>query len=165
MTKWWNLRSGETVRDRKTSHLKDDVLDLLAQALPSIRSEGRDFLIEEVDFVRIIGLTTCLKTGPSDKIVYAQRPNRDGLTRFVKNRKATPCSTLTVILMRPKAENPGEPRPDYYVIITAFVGKKAEPEPWDPRATPRSATFWSTHALQWGAESVLPETETTVCPW
>jgi len=163
-TPMWTLKSGELTRDRKTSHLHGNVLDLLSEALPQINAADRDFIIVEFDFGRTIGDTTCVPTNEQDEIVFAQRPNRAGHTRFVKNRLPESSSTLVVILKRFAREVPEDPE-QFYVIITAFIGRKAEPEPWDPRATPESASFWSTNALLWGAEEVLPETETTTCPW
>ena len=51
-----------------------------------------------------------------------------------------------------------------YVLLTAFIGKKAEPEPWDRSATEKSVEFWSVRALIWGHEPVVPGTETSECP-
>ena len=97
--------------------------------------------------------------GRGDEIVYAQRVGRTGLTRFVKNRSLEPCSTLFVLLMRDKGGAP------LYVCLTAFIGRRAELEPWDPRATPASREFWSREALIWGSEPIIRGTETDQCPW
>ena len=136
------LASGEMVVDRFNSHNHIGLSRFLPVALARINSLGRGFLVEEVDF------------GSS-------------MTRFVKNRKSEPCSSLVVIL---KVGDCGE-----YVLITAFVGTRPEPEPWDERnfaqqADPSAARkaafrFWLSHALVWGAEPIVPGTETTVCPW
>ncbi|KKS82790.1 MAG: hypothetical protein UV58_C0005G0044 [Candidatus Wolfebacteria bacterium GW2011_GWC1_43_10] len=161
------LASGEMVVDRFNSHNHIGLSRFLPVALARINSLGRGFLVEEVDFGSSIGETICVPTGPGDEIVFAQRPKRFGLTRFVKNRKSEPCSSLVVIL---KVGDCGE-----YVLITAFVGTRPEPEPWDERnfaqqADPSAARkaafrFWLSHALVWGAEPIVPGTETTVCPW
>ena len=154
------LASGEQVYDRHRSHIHKGVAPLLSVALARINAEDRTFLIEEVDFSQPIGETTCVETtrdSGNDKIVYARRPRRHGLTRFVKNREAEPCSAVTVILKRDDFK-------DYYVLITAFVGHKPEPEPWDRNATPQSRAFWETHALVWVTEPV--ESGITFrCPW
>lgn len=159
----WILGSGEAVVDRAQSHLHLGVAVLLPEALARIDARGRQFLIEEVDFGRLIGETVCVGTTDADEIVFAQRPRRAGLTRFVKNRVAEPCSAVTVILKM------GD-RSSTYVLITAFLGQLAEKEPWDRSIRTddefaRAKNFWSAHALVWGSESIVPGTETTVCPW
>lgn len=154
----WILGSGQRVVDRHKSHVHEDVTRLLPEALARINADGRRYFIEEVDFGRPVGETSRVATKQDDQIVYAQRANRGGLTRFVMNRKAEPCSAVTVVLKR-------DDRDDYYILITAFVGHRAEPEPWDQKATPQSAAFWSSQALVWGSEEVVPGTETVVCPW
>ncbi|OQB18279.1 MAG: hypothetical protein BWY14_00954 [Parcubacteria group bacterium ADurb.Bin192] len=154
----WQLKNGERVVDRHQSHLHAAVEGLLPEALGRIDAAGRDFLVDEVDFGRLIGETTCVATGPDDAVVYAKRPKRFGLSRFVKNRRPEPCSSVVVILK--KAEDFGG-----YVLITAFVGRRSEPEPWDRNATANSLPFWNSHALVWGSEPTIPGTETTRCPW
>ncbi len=164
------LFSGEMVVDRHNSHLHEtgSMAELLPEALNKINARGRDFLIEEIDFGRVIGETICVATGHSDQIIFARRPKRAGLTRFVKNRRPQPCSSLVVILKKAEED-------DRYVLITAFVGHISRPEPWDERAflkqeepklaREESISFWSTHALVWGYEETVPGTQTTECPW
>ncbi len=151
------LNSGERVIDRPSSHLhKNEVLDeYLPRALERISSGKRDFLVEAVDFGEIIGETNCVVTTDSDDIVFAERPLRNGLTRFVKNRTKVPTSELTVVLRKEE---------DKYVALTAFLGPKAEKEPWDTGATEASKVFWETHALVFGSEEIVPGSETTELP-
>ena len=154
------LASGEEVVDRYRSHLHQPVLALLPEALSRVESGRRGFLLAEVNFGRrVIGVSTCVATRAGDQVVYAQRPKRLGLTRFVKNREAEPCSSVVVIL---KA---ADEFPAAYVLVTAFIGRKPEPEPWDRHATANSRAFWDTHALVWGSEPVIDGTETPHCPW
>ncbi|MFA6272089.1 MAG: hypothetical protein WC693_03195 [Patescibacteria group bacterium] len=151
------LKSGEAVIDRHQSHLHPGVVALLPDALRRIDAVGRNFLIEEVDFGQLIGETVCVQTTDADKIVWAKRPGRFGLTRFVKNRTTELCSVVTIILKR-------DGREDFYILITAFVGHRPEPEPWDRNATEQSVAFWRSHALVWGYEAIVPGTETDECP-
>lgn len=153
------LGSGEPVVDRYNSHLHQSVAAILPAALAQISSNGRAFLIEEVDFGRPIGETICVPTGPGDEIVYAGRPKRFGHSRFVKGRTPESCSSVVVILKTADDE------PGAYVLVTAFIGHKPEPEPWDRNATANSRAFWATHALIWGSEPVIPGTETPECSW
>ncbi len=171
LLKEMRLGSGEVVMDRPSSHLHEGVRELLDEALTKINSLGRNFIEAEVDFDREIGKTSLVETNDNDTIVYAQRPPRTGLTRFVKNSEAESCSSLTVVLKKGKQENLPE---DFYIIITAYVGHVTPLEPWDKNLLKRpdpdiaikaSQDFWSRHALVYGAESISPETETDVCPW
>jgi hypothetical protein len=152
------LGSGEAVIDRFNSHVHNGVAHLLPEALAKINSRGRQFFIEEVGFGQPVGETICVVTGHDDEIVYAKRPKRYGHSRFVKNRKPEPCSAVTVILKRDECD-------PYYVLITAFVGHRPEPEPWDRNANGNSRAFWEARALIWGCEETIPGTETTECPW
>ena len=158
MSRQWILGSGQIVVDRFNSHLHESVTALLPEALAKVQLSGVPFAVEQVNFDRIVGETTCVETHEGDQIVFAQRPKRFGLSRFVKNRQPEQCKSAVVILK--KAED-GE----YYVLITAFIGVRPEPEPWDRNATPRSKEFWETHALVWGSEPVVPGTETYRKPW
>jgi len=156
------LLSGEVVVDRRNSHLRENAARYLPDALAQIHSRGRTFIAEEVDFGQPIGKTICVRTNGSDEIVWAWRKNRPAdWTRFVKNREPEKCSSLMVILMANReAETPGQ-----MVLISAFIGRRAEPEPWDRNASERSFAFWESHALVWGYEETIRGTETKVCPW
>lgn len=150
------LKGGQKVFDRPNSHLHAGVRELLAEALARVETTAA-FHKEAVDFGRIVGETTCVATSGDDEVVYAQRPKRAGLTRFVKNRQAEPCSSVVVILKRIEEWD--------YLLITTFIGNLSESEPWDRNATEKSVEFWNTHALIWGSEEVIPGTETSICPW
>ena len=151
------LRGKEKVLDRITSHVHPNpaIEKYLPLALSRIESNGREFFIETVDFEEIIGESNCVETTDSDDIIYAMRVGRRGLTRFVRGRERTPTSKVTVILKKID---------DGYILISGFIGPQAAPEPWDPKATPESVTFWNSHAVVWGSEPVVPGTETTKAP-
>lgn len=140
-------KNGWEVYDRHTSHSHCSEADVAA-ALSQIELND-DFVIESVELDGRFGFCECVETRSDDIIIYRQRENRDGLTRFVLGRAAEKTSTITLILAQ---------RDEFYVLITAFWGSKAEPEPWDKRAflrDPRgvfqaqkaSISFWSNHAL------------------
>lgn len=152
------LKSGEMVADRSDgSHIHENARPLILEALAMIDSEQKDFLVEEIDFGREIGKTVCVLTNENDQIVFARRPNRFGPTRFVIGREPEPCSSVVIILKRTEEQG--------YILLTAFIGRKAEPEPWDRNATEKSLAFWSNRALVWGTEPIIPDTETAECPW
>lgn len=161
------LQSGEIVVDRFNSHAHNAVSVLLPEALARIDSQGEGFIEREVDFGRVIGESICVATTASDQIIYAKRPKRFGHSRFVLNRKPEECTSMVVVLKA--GDN------DQYILITAFIGHLSQPEPWDDRnfekkADPKKAVFesrkfWSSHALIFGHEEVIPGSETTRCPW
>ncbi len=148
------LSSGERVYDRKISHLVDnqDLYKYLEIALEKINPNEREFIVESVSFETPIGVSICVETELDDEILYAQRPNRSGLTRFVKNKIPKPTSDITIVLKKVE---------DVWIVITAYIGPKAEKEPWDPLADEESIKFWETHALVWGSTDVISGTEKT----
>ncbi len=155
-----NLASGEVVYEEDDSHLSDhpSVVPLVGEILTQITSNNRQSIVDEVDLGREVGKNIRVQTTDEDEIIFARRPGRTGLTRFVKNRQSEPCSKVVVILIR---QDSGE-----YVISTAFIGMKCPAEPWDEKwADENSVPFWNSQALVWGSEKIVPGTETTISPW
>lgn len=119
--------------------------------------EERDFIEYQKDFDEIIGETTCVEIDSSDKILFAKRKNRNGHSKFVIGRKPTPTNSATLILKKVEFG---------YIIITAFIGKIAKPEPWDDRADEDSIKFWNEHALVISSiEEIIFNSATDECPW
>ena len=143
------LMSGEIVIDRHNSHVHLSG-EILERALSYVHSRSRDFLVDEVYMGEPVGLSTCVETDDSDEIIYAYRPNRAGPTRFVVGRDPVPTEEITVILKR--AQDVGR-----MILISAWAGSKAEPEPWDRHATEASQDFWRCHALVWGSEPICED--------
>lgn len=158
----WHLADGTPVIDRWNSHLATHLKaypflgELLPQALAQITSDAKDFYLSEVDMGKVVGKSICVATTERDTIIFAQRPNRKGLTRFVESREPEECSKISVVLKKGDG---------YYILLSAFVGGLTPPEPWDKFANPESLPFWNSHALIWGHEEVLPGTETRDYPW
>lgn len=146
-------KDGKTVVDRHNTQCYL-ARNLLAEALSRIDLSGAaGFANISVPMLRVIGNSTCVATDSNDMVVYARRVGRAGVTRFVIFREAVPCSNIQVILKATADRSK-------WVLITAFVGDAAEPEPWDRKATPQSADFWGSHALLWGSKPVVPRTAT-----
>lgn len=168
MNKWF-LKNGERVDDRFNSHVHARIENLITEGLVMIDSHGRDFIEEAVDFGRPIGETICVATDECDQIVFAKRPRRGGHSRFVLGRQPEPCSSLMLVLKAISKDK------QEFLLITAFVGYKPQPEPWDERyfsqqknpieARRKAQVFWENHALIWGGEEITAGTETSVCPW
>lgn len=154
------LASGEPVIDRADSHAAghQGIDTILAELVSLISSEQRENFCEQIDFDREVGVSICVETREGDDIVYAQRPNRRGLTRFVKNREPAPTRSAVACFKRTTG--------GAFLLMTAFIGGRAPAEPWDRQwATSESLPFWSSHALVWGKGETIPGTETTICPW
>ena len=146
------LQSGEKVFERLRNHLHGSLVSskILPEALGRMTSLGRDFFDATVEFEDYIGFSVCVETTFQDEITYAQREGRTGLTRFVKNREPDPSKFFTAVLKKIE---------DGYILITAYVGPKGEPETWDRNATDKSASFWKNHAIVWGKEEIVPGSE------
>ncbi len=159
-----HLKNGAPVFDRVKSHIHteyDKIYEYLEKTLPHINPPaGEVYFHYSHDFGGIIGESICVPTVEGDKIIYAQRPNRQGLTRFVKNKSLRPVSVFTVVL---KCDQ--KSKEEQYILITAYIGENAPPEPWDKMATDESLEFWNQHALVWGSLPIMEGTETEVCPW
>lgn len=126
-------------------HMKLHRADIPAiiEALDRIEAKGEHFIKTCYDFGYQIGETVCVKTTADDEIVFASRIGRSTKTRFVRNRKPDPCSTVTIIMARTV---------DGYRLITGYVGGLAEREVDDPSISSteeftRCLKFWSEHAL------------------
>lgn len=152
------LADGTSVFDKKfgtPSHLRDhpEVKAFLGEAFAKVSLsdfQGVDFA-GVIDLGRIIGMCDCVRTTEADQIVFAQRPNRDGPSRFVKNREPEPCSSVKLVLWHNKAEG-------IVVVSTAFIGNDSAPDPWSTgagkskEAHAKACEFWKNHALVAGAD-------------
>jgi hypothetical protein len=155
----------QRVDDTPSSFYQKSLEPIIKDVLSKIQPDDRKFIFDEIDMGTIIGNSICVETTDKDDIFYAQRNDRKGLTRFVRNRESVPCSTVVVILKQARAHGNNS----YYFIyklVTAWIGSKTPAEPWDHKATSESVQFWNTHALIVdGTYEIVPGTETTKCPW
>lgn len=160
-------QDGYPVYDRHNSHLHKEVVPFLEAALARIHTDDRAYIREDVLFDQPIGVSHRVTTCDKDEIVFAQRINRVGLTRFVKHRQPDPSSTMVVVLKRSDCGK-------YYVLITAYVGNQGLAEPWDWERHFRSSEplqsyaasvdYWNSHALVWDPQEIVPGSE-TLHPW
>lgn len=157
------LKNGASVYDRYRSHLHTEypnLVQLLPEALQLVEPQDSNNFDYTHDFGITIGESICVPTDNGSDVVYAKRPHRQGLTRFVRGVAPIPVTVLTVVLKRDR-----QCEDEQYILVTAYIGPKAPPEPWDKHATKESIDFWNTHALVWGSLPVLEGTETVECPW
>jgi hypothetical protein len=153
------LASCENVVDRHETHNHlldilpaDQAAYLLEFALSQVDSNGKDFIVEDVDCneLNIALQTDCVATTPEDEIVFAYRGDRPYATRFVLNRDPEPTEYITTILKRRPLQ------PGIMVLISAHPGRKGASEPWNARPGEMSASlaFWRSHALVWDPSAV-----------
>ena len=144
-------KDGAEVYDRPDSHFHSEgglTPELLGEALATIEANGRPFIKELVRFDHIIGGKTCVEVGPEDEIMMAYRKGRSGPTPLVKNREASPCDSVTVILRKDRSIRDR----DVYETLTSYVGEGSPREPWDPNLTSEEdrkecEDYWKSHAL------------------
>jgi hypothetical protein len=91
---------GAVVVNRHTSHLHNDIEAIISDALSRVYTHNRQFIEAEVDFGRVIGESCCVSTSSGDCVIFAQRPNRKGLTRFVLDKDKVPTTKAMVVLKK-----------------------------------------------------------------
>jgi hypothetical protein len=82
---------------------------------------------------------------------------RQQYSRFVKNKSPQPTSFITIDIRK---------NPDgKYFLYTAFVGRLTPSFPGGDFMSEKSIEFWSNHALVYGSQEIIPDTEKALCPW
>lgn len=151
------LKSGEPVYDRYKSHISEKSDLPIAEVLSLVSIEKTAPFYEiEVRLPHSAGLTNVVEVDEGSQIFFAKRVNRQGLSKFVKNKD--PQKSNIVSLALKKRENQ-----EGYILITAFWGELGGPEPYDLRSTEQSRDFWHNHAfvdgsVQYDASTVTNET-------
>jgi len=157
------LANGKKVYANLTSsHLATHFSDF-----PELSALVKDFLAtqsfneQEIyidhDMGKVVGSSDLVEANSSDEIIYAKRLNRDTYTRFVKGKNSIPTTYITVTLSRDTDGN--------YELTSAWIGQICPLFPDRPGSTAESRSFWSTHALVWGNQTVQEGSETAVSPW
>jgi hypothetical protein len=139
-----------------SSHIHRGVEPFLSQIFEQISDFDAETIEKDFPFPCIIGKSTCVSTNENDKIFYAKREDRSGHSRFVLNREPIDTNKVSVNLLKV---------PTHYLIISAYLGGKAEREPWDKRASSSALEFWKNHAFVDGYEKMIIESKTDICPW
>lgn len=157
------LATGERVIVDEDSVLSKGVDQHLEKILLRINNSGKYTRISKLMGCReVIGKEGLANTNPGDEIVFAQCKGRAGLSRFIKNHEPEDCKDVQILLL--------QITPGVWHLKRAFIGSMPFPtEPWDTEEfrydAEHSHRFWETHAFVWGAHEILPETESTECPW
>lgn len=155
------LASGQTVFDRSNSHLDDTTAKVISEVLNKISIQDSGSFVERtVDMGREIAPSKVVETTDKDlpNIFYAFREGRNKYSRFVSCRSAEMEKNMTVVLKQDE-KNKG-----VYILITAYVGKKAGLEPYDPRARDIDKEYWRNHAFIPEVTVIVKGSETKEIP-
>lgn len=142
------------------THLKDTPkLKKLLKELLANKSFTKKEIYKEYKIKPIKIFSDLVETDDDDEIIYAKRLNREGYTRFVKNRKPEITSSGYVTIWLKLDEK------HKYELSSAWIGRTCPAFPDDEYAIPESKPFWKKHALIWGKQKIQNGTETTKSPW
>ena len=148
----------DLIQSQAAKHIAQQphLLGLVAEALQQITPRGADTKIEH-DMGRVIGYNFVVKTTDSDGIFYAQLLRDTTYTRFVKNGKPVSTQYLSMILRRNEDAE--------YELLDAWIGRLSPPRPGTADETADSKSYWATHAIILGSESLQLRTITRACPY
>jgi hypothetical protein len=132
------------------------LVGLVKEALKSARPGAGETVIEQ-DMGRDIGYDFVAETNSNDSVFYAQLLRTSTYTRFVKNKKASATSYLTMIL---RQDDQGE-----YELRNTWIGRVSPPVPGGNNDTDESKTYWSSHACIFDKQPLQSRTITRVCPY
>lgn len=136
------------VSDQTKKHLEahQGILPLLPEAVSRICLPDGDELVREIQMGRIVGKDYCCETGQISRDTFTSfvwRPGRRGPSRVILIDTLQDTDLVSVVAKR---VSDGE-----FSLITAFLGRLAPREPWDPWLDSfeemESLVFWLSHAL------------------
>lgn len=116
-----------------------------------------DRVVIEQDMKRTVGYSEHLPTQENDVIFYAKQPKTTSYTRFVKNRKATATTIMTVVLV---LDETGE-----YEVADALIGTAYPVAPDATEATDESKAYWQNHAVVYNGQPIIANSLTKECPY
>ncbi len=142
--------NGVCLKDRYNSHMhSNDKFDpsLISEAVKEI---SIDWPIDDkrnvtVNFDKPIGLCNCIEVKENDpRVQMVQRKGRKGPTPVIKEAEPVLSDKLTMCILRINETES--------ILLTAYVGEAAPPEPWDEHIETEeeravSRAFWSSHAF------------------
>lgn len=148
----------DPIGSHASTHFRDT-----PQIVPFVKKiiEQTDVIEPEMGFNTdtgvLLGNSELVETDETDEIIYAIRKNRDTYMRFTKSRKSVPDSTITIVLRDVKDGNCN--------LYSAWLGPITPPTPDSPRENENSLPFWTSHALVWGTQEIIPGTEVSDELW
>ena len=155
--KIFQTKSGlKLIYEVDSPYIRREVEPYILDKLEEIHDFDSERDVQEFEFPSVIGKSICVPTDNNDEIFYAIKKGRKGHTRFVMNREPIDSKHITIVLQKGIA---------YFIIVNAYIGKKAKPEPWDKQALSDDFEFWDHHAIIFGEEEIILESKTNTCPW
>jgi hypothetical protein len=147
-----------TVHSHALTHFRDhpELVEVAKRALATITATEAE-IRTEVDMGEPVGLRDLVETDEHDDIIYAIRVGRITYSRFCMNKKPNLTNYVTIGL--------DHLADDTYLLYTAFIGRLTPSFPGGNFLPEQSKAFWSTHALAWGSQEIIPDSKTTECPW
>ena len=138
--KIYSLPNGSSLALSRKIILSNEAQKAVLDLLPTIDDKYFDKENEIVfeNEINGTGLSFACSTTIVDDILYANRLNKTGYSRFVNGRQPEISNIFTIIIRF---------RSELFEVVAAYFGPKSHPEPWDRIATPQSVDFWKTHAL------------------
>lgn len=135
------LKSGEQVYNRDSTHVDKVIKDLVLGVLPSIESNDEVHFEKSITFPNNIGICRVVRATFNDQIYYAVRKNRKGYSRIVKGKEGEQSNILFLVLHKYPEDG------TKYVLITAYIGDRAGPEPYDKYCMPSDKEYWLNNAF------------------
>lgn len=146
------LKSPLNSKVSRTPHLLTLVREIIEkQDLDKAR------IVIEQDMQRTVGYSEQLETKDTDAIFYAKQLKSKTFTRFVKNRRATDTTIVTVILCQDQAGD--------YEVEDVLIGIAVPPVPDAISATPQSKAYWQNHAVVYNGQSLVSSSLTKDWPY
>lgn len=129
-------KNKKIIVNRSDSHINNDIKPLIKKALAKMLIDSKVFQEITVRFNRNIGYTNVVELKKSDKIFYAKRIGREGYSRFVSKAQPKKSPFFTIILLKSKTDA------NEYILITAYIGERAGPEPYDKNCLEKDKQYW-----------------------
>ncbi len=132
------------------------LVTLIKEVVESLNLTTPQISLEQ-DMGRTIGYEELLKTREKDIIFYAKQSKSSAYTRFVKNRKTSPTSFLSIVLYQ---DSDGD-----YELRSVWIGKTFPAIPGTDEATEQSESYWAEHAVVYNGQPILTSTQTKEWPY
>lgn len=135
-------RNGVRVINRPRTHIPLDLEKIVVEILKEVVIDiSKPYIEVTVDCKRPVGYVKVVKINSNDETFYAIRNGRSGYSKFVENREPVKSNLVTLVLKK-SAEDRNK-----YLLITAYIGERVGPEPYDRHCKEVDRLFWSEHAF------------------
>jgi hypothetical protein len=151
---------GKLILDSNNSRLEVDV-SLIKEAIKhSSLSEATNVATFSYKFKKTVGYNIVVPASSNDEIVFAKRPGKEFISRFVQNKKPLPTAFICLEIYKfPGSSNE-------WLLRDSYFGNTRVPEILiGTKGTTEQKRYWDTRAFVWGYCSVVPGTVSKTCPW